>query len=136
MEAGAVEPRSKYSYLTSHVHHSFTPVPLETTGVFRLCYLAFLSKMGHNLCHLERKLSFLQQSLSAKRDNVALELCTTPTTFNVVHFICYCLYILKTSFKITQRGKKLINVNYQLQLERHLACVLIKEKATLSTGNI
>ena len=41
----------KYSYLTSHAYHSFTPVAFETSGVCGPRSMSFLMDLGHHIAN-------------------------------------------------------------------------------------
>eukprot|EP00731_Ephydatia_muelleri_P024460 Em0016g731a len=66
----------KYSYITSHAYHSFTPVAFETTGVCGPRFMSFLTDLGRRIVNTtgdKSSLAYLLQTFSVaiQRGNAA-----------------------------------------------------------------
>ena len=79
----------KYSYITSHAYHSFTPVAFETTGVCgpRARSMSFLTDLGRHIVNTtgeKSSLAYLLQkfSVAIQRGNAASVLGTLPPTLS------------------------------------------------------
>eukprot|EP00731_Ephydatia_muelleri_P014469 Em0008g189a len=75
----------KYSYITSHAYHSFTPVAFETTGVCGPRSMSFLTDFGRRIVNTtgeKSSLAYLLQrfSVAIQRGNAASVLGTLPPT--------------------------------------------------------
>ena len=75
----------KYSYITSHAYHSFTPVAFETTGVRGPHSMSFLTDLGRRIVNTtgdKSSLAYLLQkfSVAIQRGNAASVLGTLPPT--------------------------------------------------------
>ena len=77
----------KYSYITSHAYHSFTPVAFETTGVCGPRSMSFLTDFGPRIVNTtgeKSSLAYLLQkfSVAIQRGNAAYVLGTLPPTLS------------------------------------------------------
>ena len=77
----------KYSYITSHAYHSFTPVAFETTGVCGPRSMSFLTDLGRRIVNTtgeKSSLAYLLQkfSVAIQRGNAASVLGTLPPTLS------------------------------------------------------
>eukprot|EP00731_Ephydatia_muelleri_P014529 Em0008g249a len=77
----------KYSYITSHVYQSFTPVVFETSGVCGPRSMSFLTDLGHGIANTtvdNSSLAYLMQSFSVaiQSGNAATVLGTLPPTLS------------------------------------------------------
>ena len=77
----------KYSYITSHAYHSFTPVAFETSGVCGPRSMSFLTDLGRRIANTagdKSSLAYLMQkfSVTIQRGNAASVLGTLPPTFS------------------------------------------------------
>ena len=77
----------KYSYITSHAYHSFTPVAFETTGVCGPRSMSFLTDLGRRIVNTtgeKSSLAYLLQkfSVTIQRGNAASILGTLPPTLS------------------------------------------------------
>ena len=75
----------KYSYLTSHAYHSFTPVAFENTRVCGPRSMSFLTDLGRRIANTtgdKSSLAYLMQKFSdtIQRGNAASILGTLPPT--------------------------------------------------------
>ena len=75
----------KYSYITSHAYHSFTPVAFETTGVCGPRFMSFLTDLGRCIVNTtgdKSSLAYLLQTFSVanQRGDAASVLVTLPPT--------------------------------------------------------
>ena len=77
----------KYSYITSHAYHSFTPVAFETSGVCGPRFMSFLTDLGRRIANTagdKSSLAYLMQkfSVTIQRGNAASVLGTLPPTLS------------------------------------------------------
>ena len=105
----------KYSYITSHAYHSFTPVAFETTGVCGLRSMSFLTDLGRRIVNTTGDKSSLacllqKSSVAIQRGNAHLfgELCLQPSPpplNDVKNSNCNAWLIPKQSFIIREKKK-------------------------------